>query len=115
MSDNNTQAKWVKTYTVGPRMEIKISSKGFIGFFVAGRWANGVTAEVFATLVNHPDQLAEIANTALETKEGGKAQREQDKLDAKLRKEAEALMAKAERLQQAGIDFAAILNARKQA
>lgn len=103
-----TKANWIKSITVGPSMEVRISDKGFVGVFNNGRWVCGMPATVFHALSNNDTK--DFAEQAILIRESGSKEREDAKLKAKLTKEAEALLAKAAKLQEAGLDLAAILN-----
>jgi len=110
------KANWIHSITVGPDVEVKISDKGYIGVWSRGRYACGMFASVLEALTSNPDVAQEVNNFArmgAEIFESTKPQRDETKLKLKLAKDAEALMRKAEALQQAGIDIAAIL-AKKQ-
>ena len=110
------KANWIHSITVGPDVEIKISDKGYIGVWSRGRYACGMFASVLTALSNplFVDQVHEFAKRGEDVFTETKPQRDENKLKLKLAKDAEALMRKAEALQQAGIDIAAIL-AKKQA
>lgn len=110
-ASTTTKANWIKSITVGPSMEVRISDKGFVGVFNNGRWVCGMPATVFHALVNNnPMESRDFAEQAISIRESGSKEREEAKLKAKLTKEAEALFAKAAKLQEAGLDLAAILN-----
>lgn len=110
-AQTTTKANWIKSITLGQSMEVRISDKGFVGVFNNGRWVCGMPASVFHTLSNNDTK--EFAEVAVSIREAGSKDREEAKLKAKLTKEAEALLAKAAKLQEAGLDLAAIL-AKKQ-
>jgi len=111
-TNNKPKANWIKSITVGPDIEVKVSDKGYIGVWSRGKYACGMYASILQALSNNPECF-DLASFAVETFEATRPAREEAKLKAKLTKEAEALLAKAERLQQAGIDLASII-AKKQ-
>lgn len=114
MQAQTAKANWIKSITVGTEVEVKVSDKGFIGIFSRGRYVSGMFASILQALSNNPQEpLRELADFGAEIFESTRPQREEAKLKAKLTKEAEALLAKAAKLQEAGLDLAAIL-AKKQ-
>jgi hypothetical protein len=115
-SSNSGKAVWSKSLTVGPDVEIKVSTKGYIGIWSRGRYVCGMYATVLEAItnnINSPD-VNSLATEAVGIFEAGKPARDAEKLKAKLEKEALSMLKKAEMFQQAGIDLAALL-AKKQA